>query len=219
MCDGDWCRCLLLHEEKEELDLPKTGYIKNPAGFWLIMIIAVITCGLVSFYHWDLIVMGLYTRYLSVGVYTILYASVLFAAFPVGFWIFGKKLSKQFSRAVRVKHVVKKGEGTLKNAVRASFGLKPKESTKIMIRRNRPSDMHFYRFLYIVVMLTILVGMFTFQYLILSRCIHWSSNSSFLGLLLWDISFSGGNAAMISILSFLGYKTKTSKIPPNYAPI
>jgi hypothetical protein len=191
------------------------GYIKNPISFWLLMIFAIITCGVMSFYHWELIVMGMYIGKLTYT--TMAYIALLYIAFPIALWIVGKRVGKQVTKRIRIKNRVMEGKSTFKNAFLTAWGIKPK-TTKAAVKQYKPRTVHYYRAPMIMLLITIVIAMIGMQYSILYRCMNFPSYKKFLGVFLWDISLSGGNAAIIVVLSFLAYKMKSRLIPKNYLP-
>ena len=191
----------------------KVGYIKNPAGYYLLMIAAIISCIVSSYYHWGLVVIDLIALRINITTVTIYYSLVIFAGFPILYWVLGTRNARQFSISNQIKNLSKKSEGSMKLKLKRLFRRSVSRKTaKKMVK----GDDRYHRIASVIILLAIWGSMITFQYYVLSTVVHWRRAIELWRVLLWDSGIASLNAGIVVLLSSVAYKLKSRRIPVNY---
>ena len=190
----------------------KEGYIKNPTGYYLIMIAVAIICMISAYYHWSLVVIRLIALRINITNTTVYYSLVVFVGFPILYWVLGTRNARQFSISNQIKNLSKEGNGNLWLSLKSIFKRAvPRKTAKKMVK----GDTRYHRILSILILVGAYLLMICFQYYILSF-VHWRRNIELWRVLLWDSGIASLNAIMVVILASVAYKLKSRRIPSNY---
>ena len=188
----------------------QTGYIKNPAGYYLIMVAVIVSCIVASYYHWSLVVIDLISLRINITTVTIYYSLVIFAGFPIIYWVAGTRNARQFSISNQVKNI---GKAEASKLLKRIFG---RSLSRKQIKMKVKGDASYHRILTVLLLIAVWCLMVYFQYYVLSTVVHWRKNIELWRVLAWDSGLASVNAIIVVILSSVAYKLKSRRIPANY---
>lgn len=201
-------------------------YTSVPKSYYSMLIIALMMSAVMAYYYWQFVVVEMFlpinktsTGQANRGLFY--YTAILFALFPMIFWLSSTRSVKHVAKKKRVKKVAESGGTKLLHSYLRNMGMK-KVSQYLLRRKSGKRKPNESKLLlpevrsHRVIAIFVLIGSFVLMTLVQFYAvkIYYLRVDDIWAAYQWEIGFTAVNGIIVTILGGLAYHKKLIRVNP-----